>query len=139
MKIALWLTIALLICNSTIQGFETNEPLNVTLDEEEDQTYLTFRMYELENDDMANCIQARAAEDEQDLNLLVDISSFMTIIFAQEVQGSDTLQYRGNTYKAEVKTITLSTYGFNGSDDSEEPEIKEYYVDLEVAYIVLSP
>jgi hypothetical protein len=110
-------------------------------DEKEDNATLTFQLFDIYDNEMASFMRVRMGDSDIDKLLLIDISSFMTIIYDTEtINVTNKISYRGDTYECDIRNKEpFTTYAYHGAYDTQDPEIKEYTIDLEVAHINLDP
>lgn len=103
-------------------------------DEKEDNATVTFKLVDVYANEMATYITATI--NDIDRLLLVDISSYMTIIYENEqITPTYKLTYRGKSYDSEIKRGYMTVYGYHGPYDTENPNIQPYTVDIEMAHV----
>jgi hypothetical protein len=137
--------VVLLLLLSFALAFETEASdslaVEIVKDFTDDNDTVTFNLYDLYDDEMATYIKVTLGVDQVEKTLLVDISTYMTIIFEPDTFETDrTIFYRDPTpLNAKFITENLVVSGFLGPSDQREPELKDFSVSYSIAHVVYEP
>lgn len=126
------------LCSLTIP--EHSDISKTLRDEKEDNATVSFKLFDLYDNEMATYVRAKVGDSDIDRYLLLDISSYMTIVYNTEtINATNKINYRGESYECDITTDSVSTFGYHGSYDTDEPDELEYTIEIEVAHINLDP
>ena len=101
---------------------------------------ITLPLYDIDYDEMATFVNVSIKENTGIVykTLIVDLSSYMTIIFDQSITEGDNIYYRYPTpLKSKHKLTKLSLNGYRGMQDQDNPQLENFTVELEVFFASL--
>lgn len=105
----------------------------------DDNFTINFPLIDVYDDEMATYVRARIGNDEAEKILVVDISSYMTIIYETEpVNATTHITYRSGPMDAYINNDFITIKGYKGAYDNKNPEYQDFTVMIDIAHVNLN-
>jgi len=103
---------------------------------QDDNNTVNFPLFDVYDNEMATFVEAYIGNSTEPITLIVDISSYMTIIYETDtIEPKTQITYRGGPTGAILGSDYVNIRGYKGAHDQEEPQFQDFKVLIDIARV----